>query len=97
MYSDALRILDQGTVKYMIDELRAEITKMGAELSKKDSVIFEKDSELSEKDSKLSQKDSELSKKDFLISAQQAENELLRKRLAQYESQNAPANPPTET
>lgn len=46
MYSEALRIMDENTVKYMIDELKealslkdSEISKMGSEISKKDSEI----------------------------------------------------------
>lgn len=39
MFSDALRILDQNTVKYMIDELKAELSQKDSELSKKDTLI----------------------------------------------------------
>ena len=73
MYSDALRILDQNTAHYMIEELQAK-------LSKKDTVISHMGAELSKKDSELSKKDSELS-------AERAENEELRRKLAQYEKQ----------
>lgn len=39
MFSDALRILDQNTVKYMIDELKEELSRKDSELSKKDTLI----------------------------------------------------------
>ena len=39
MYSEALRIMDQNTVKYMIDELKAELSQKDSELSQKDSEI----------------------------------------------------------
>lgn len=43
MFSDALRILDQNTVKNMIDELKAELSQKDFELSKKDSELSKKD------------------------------------------------------
>ena len=43
MYSEALRIMDQNMVKYMIDELKAELSAQkaaySAELSQKNSEI----------------------------------------------------------
>ena len=39
MYSEALRIMDQNTVKYMIDELKAALSQKDSELSQKDSEI----------------------------------------------------------
>lgn len=53
MYSDALHIMDQNTVKYMIDELKAE-------LSAQKAAVLQKDSELMQKDAVLLQKDSEI-------------------------------------
>ncbi len=41
MYSEALRILDENTVKYMIDELKEALSKKDSELSRKDSEIEE--------------------------------------------------------
>ena len=46
MYSDALRIMDQNMVKYMIDELKAELSVQKTALLQKDSEIFQKDSEI---------------------------------------------------
>lgn len=39
MYSEALHIMDQNMVKYMIDELKTELSLQKAELSQKDSEI----------------------------------------------------------
>lgn len=53
MYSEALRIMDENTVKYMIDELKAAI-------SQKDAALFQKDAVLSQKDAEISQKEEEI-------------------------------------
>ena len=59
MFSEALRMLDENTVNYMIDELQKERDDAVAALSEKDSVISEKDAEiatvLSEKNAMLSE------------------------------------------
>lgn len=39
MFSDALRIMDQNAIEYMVDELKAEMARLDSELSKKDSEI----------------------------------------------------------
>ena len=98
MFSEALRIMDQNTVEYMVDELKAELSekiselsKLDSELSRKKSELSEKDSELSKRDSELSKKNSELSKKDLELTKkdlelkeQKAELEKLRALLQQY-------------
>ncbi|MBC5663549.1 hypothetical protein H8S09_11825 [Coprococcus sp. NSJ-10] len=65
MFSEALRMLDENTVHYMIDELQKERDDAVAALSEKDSVISEKNAALSEKDTEiatvLSEKNSMLS------------------------------------
>lgn len=43
MYSEALRIMDENTVFYMVDELKAQLAKQKAE---KDAVISQKDAEI---------------------------------------------------
>ena len=50
MFSEALRILDQNTVKYMVEEMQKELDEKNALLSEKDSLLIEKDSLLTEKD-----------------------------------------------
>ena len=72
MFSETLRMLDENTVHYMIDELQKERDDAVAALSEKDSVISEKDAALSEKDSIISEKDTEiatvLSEKNSMLS-----------------------------
>lgn len=46
MYSEALRVMDQNTVEYMIDELKAEISAQKDVLAQKDSALLQKDSEI---------------------------------------------------
>ena len=41
MFSDALRKLDENTVNYMIEELRAEIVEKNSELKVRDNLIEE--------------------------------------------------------
>ena len=87
MFSEALRIMDQNAIEYMVDELKeemsrinselekktSELEKLDFELSKKDSELLKKDSELSKKDSELSEKDSELSEKNSELSKKNSE------------------------
>ena len=60
MFSEALRMLDENTVHYMIDELQKERDKAVAALSEKDAALSEKDSVISEKNAALSKKDAEI-------------------------------------
>ncbi len=46
MFSEALRILDRNTVKYMIEQMQDEIDRQGEELSQKDEELSRKDEEL---------------------------------------------------
>ena len=41
MFSDALRILDENTAKYMIEELQKKVEEKDALLDRKDAVIHE--------------------------------------------------------
>ncbi|MCI8577982.1 MAG: hypothetical protein HFG64_10835, partial [Lachnospiraceae bacterium] len=50
MFSEALRILDQNTVKYMIEELQKQLEDEKAE---KAAVIKEKDAEIKERDAEI--------------------------------------------
>lgn len=85
MYSEALRIMDQNTVRYMIDELKAELSAQKAAYS---AELLQKDSEISQRDFEIFQKDSEISQKDSEISQKDSEIEKLRTLLAKYETQN---------
>lgn len=57
MFSEALRIMDENTVKYMIEEMAQEIKEMAQEIKEKDSKLEEKDDIIKEKDNKLEEKD----------------------------------------
>ena len=72
MFSEALRMLDQNTMKYMIDEMKQEIDEQKAALAEKDTVIDEKDAVISEKDAVISEKDAVISEKDAVISEKDA-------------------------
>lgn len=48
MFSDALRIMDQNAYEFMVDEMKAE-------LSRKESIISQKDSEISQRDDLIEQ------------------------------------------
>ena len=61
-FSEELKILDDNTVKYMIDQLEEEVKEQKAKLSEKDATIAEKDGLLSEKDATIANKDSEIAK-----------------------------------
>ena len=57
MFSEALRILDQNTVKYMIEELQKQLEDEKAE---KAAVIKEKDAEIKERDAEIKERDAEI-------------------------------------
>ena len=59
-FSEELKILDDNTVKYMIDQLEEEVKEQKAKLSEKDATIAEKDGLLSEKDATIANKDSDI-------------------------------------
>ena len=69
MFSEALRMLDENTVHYMIDELQKERDKAITALNEKEN---EMSSMISEKDSVISEKDAEiaavLSEKNAMLS-----------------------------
>ena len=64
MFSEELRMMDNNTVKLMIDELKDNLEKAIAE---KDQAIAEKDQAISEKDQAISEKDQAISEKDQVI------------------------------
>ena len=68
MYSEALRIMDQKMVKYMINELKDA-------LSQKDSELSQKDSEISAQKSILLQKDYEIEKLRIQLATYEAQNQ----------------------
>lgn len=53
MYSEALRIMDENTVFYMVDELKAQLAKQKAE---KDAMISQKDAEIQHLREELAQR-----------------------------------------
>ncbi len=52
MFSEALRILDQNTVKYMIEELQKQLEDKDTE---KALIIKEKDAEIKERDAEIAE------------------------------------------
>ena len=57
MFSEALRILDQNTVKYMIEELQKQLEDKDTE---KALIIKEKDAEIKERDAGIKERDAEI-------------------------------------
>ena len=64
MFSEALKILDENTVHYMIEEMQKQIDEDKEAIAEKDSVIAEKDSVIAEKDGVIAEKDSVIAEKD---------------------------------
>ena len=46
MFSDALRIMDENAVKYMVDEMKAEISRQKAEISDQNAKISNQETEI---------------------------------------------------
>ena len=53
MFSEALRILDENTVKYMIEELQKKVKEKEAAVEEKDAVIKEKETVLEENEAEI--------------------------------------------
>ena len=60
MFSEALKILDQNTVKYMIEELQKKVEERDAVIDKKDAVIKTITAERDNKINALAEKDAEI-------------------------------------
>ena len=82
MFSDALKILDNNTVQYMIDEMQNTIDDQKAQLSDKDSQLTDMHSQLADKDSQLTDMHSQIVDKDSQINDLAAEIAALKKQLA---------------
>ena len=67
MYSEALRILDANTVKYMIEQQQEEIEQQREEIQRLDQTVENKDAELQSKDQELDSIKREMSQKDQRI------------------------------
>ena len=79
MFSEALRILDQNTIKYMIDELEkdleekeAVLREKAAEIKEKEAVLKEKDAAIKEKEAVIEEKDAVLKEKDAALKERDA-------------------------
>lgn len=88
MFSEALRILDENTAKFMIEELQKKVEEKDAEISKRDAELNKKNVEISKKDTVIEEKDLMLDKKEALLNEQNstidkinAENEALKRQL----------------
>ncbi len=53
MFSEALKIMDRNTVKYMIDQMSAEIEGLKAENDENKKAIDERDKAINEKDKEI--------------------------------------------
>lgn len=79
MFSEALRILDQNTIKYMIDELEkdleekeAVLREKAAEIKEKEAVLKEKDAAIKEKEAVIEEKEAVLKEKDAVLKEKDA-------------------------
>ena len=60
MFSEELRILDNNTVKYMVDQLEEEIKEKDAALAIKDAALASKDAALASRDEIIAKLQAEL-------------------------------------
>lgn len=75
MFSEALRILDQNTIKYMIDELEKDLEEKAAQIEEKEAVLREKAAEIREKEAVLKEKDAAIKEKDAALKERDAKLE----------------------
>lgn len=62
MFSEALKILDENTVKYMIEEMQQDMEEKDKELEEKDKELEKKNRELEEKDKEIERLKKQLAK-----------------------------------
>lgn len=62
MFSEALKILDQNTIKYMIEMQQKELEEKEAQLKERDAVISEKDTVISQRDIMIEAQKEEIAK-----------------------------------
>lgn len=86
MFSEELKILDQNTVKYMIDELQEQLDSANETIADRDATIANKDATIANKDATIANKDatiadqaSTIADKDATIAKLQAELDALKK------------------
>ena len=75
MFSEALKILDQNTVKYMIEELQKQLEEEKAQIEEKEAVLREKAAEIREKEAVLKEKDAAIKEKDAALKERDAKLE----------------------
>ena len=61
MYSETLRLMDQNTIKFMIDEQKELLAEQNGKIEEQKQIISRQEAELVQKDSSLAQKDSVIS------------------------------------
>jgi hypothetical protein len=81
MFSEALRMLDENTVKFMIEELQKKVEEKDTEISKRDAEINMRDAVIEEKDSVIDKKNMLIYEQNSAIERVNAENEALKKQL----------------
>ena len=83
MFSKELKVLDDNTVQYMIDEMQDKIDKQEEQLVEQKMII-------SQREANISQKEAQLAEQDTLIREQMAKLEALQKRIEELEKSKAP-------
>ena len=94
MFSEALRILDQNTIKYMIEMQQKNLEEKEAQLKERDIWLKEKDTQLKEKELQLSERDIAIKEKDIQLSEKDAEIAELKKQLKNRNSSDRSAHSP---
>ena len=86
MFSDALRLLDEGTIEYMIDDMKQEVDKLRKE---RDNLQQETDSLRQERYDLEKRLNAELAVKDAEFEKYKRENEELKAKIALLEPGSA--------
>ncbi|MBQ4563176.1 MAG: PD-(D/E)XK nuclease family transposase [Lachnospiraceae bacterium] len=96
LFSEELRILDENTVKLMIDEMqdeldeqRAELEEIRAKIKVQKAELNEKKAELNEKKAELDEKKAELSEKDVALAEKDRMLQEAMRRIAELEENSA--------
>lgn len=85
LFSKELAIMDENTVKYMMDEMQEEIDKQKEEIMQQDMILIRQKKEIDENKLEIDHQKAELAEKESMLAKIQAELQAALQRNAQLE------------
>lgn len=85
LFSKELAIMDENTVKYMMDEMQEEIDKQKEEIMQQDMILIRQKKEIDQNKLEIDHQKAELAEKESMLAKIQAELQAALQRNAQLE------------